>query len=91
MRSQECPVCIQGLNQRADVVVYGKEAQPLLLAECKAPEITIAATVYAQAVRYNTALGARYLLLTNGLRHYIYEHDGNGGYAPLTGFDQLEL
>ena len=56
-----------------DVVVVDDDAQPLVLCECKAPEIPIDRHVLAQAVRYNSVLGARYLVLTNGRSHYCYE------------------
>ena len=59
--------------QRGDVVVVDDDAQPLVLCECKAPEIPIDRHVLAQAVRYNSVLGARYLVLTNGRSHYCYE------------------
>ncbi|MBQ5393868.1 MAG: type I restriction enzyme HsdR N-terminal domain-containing protein, partial [Alistipes sp.] len=40
------------------------------------------------AVRYNAILGARYLVLTNGLRHYCYEQ-ADGSYRPLAAFPML--
>ena len=86
--SQEYPVCIQGMPQRADVVVFGRDGIPLLLAECKAPEVVVNDAVYAQAVRYNAVVGARYLVLTNGLRHYVYEQTETG-YRPLQTFPDL--
>ena len=58
---------------RRHVVVVDDDAQPLVLCECKAPEIPIDRHVLAQAVRYNSVLGARYLVLTNGRSHYCYE------------------
>ena len=70
---QEYPVAMNGAPQRADVVVVDDDAQPLVLCECKAPEIPIDRHVLAQAVRYNSVLGARYLVLTNGRSHYCYE------------------
>jgi len=66
-------VAMNGAPQRADVVVVDDDAQPLVLCECKAPEIPIDRHVLAQAVRYNSVLGARYLVLTNGRSHYCYE------------------
>jgi hypothetical protein len=56
-----------GLNRRPDVVVYNSGMVPLLLAECKAPEVTINQSVLDQAVMYNRALGVSYVLVTNGL------------------------
>jgi len=66
---QEYAVPVNGQPQRADVVVVGDRAEPLVLAECKAPEIRIGERTLAQAVRYNSVLGARFVILTNGLRH----------------------
>jgi hypothetical protein len=56
-----------GLNRRPDVVVYTSDMKPLLLAECKAPNVIINQAVLDQAVLYNRALGVTYLLVTNGL------------------------
>lgn len=85
----ECPVCIEGMNQRADVVVYGADTRPLLLAECKAPEVDINAAVFSQAVRYNAVLGARYILVSNGMKHFIHRLDREGRYTPLDSFPYL--
>ena len=82
---QEYPVRLNGQPQRADVVVVGDRAEPLVLAECKAPEIRIGERTLAQAVRYNSVLGARFVILTNGLRHYCCEYR-DGKYVQLSGF-----
>ena len=83
--SQEYPVALSGAAQRADVVVTGRDGRPCLLAECKAPEIRIDERTLAQAVRYNSVLGARFVILTNGLRHYCCEYR-DGKYVQLSGF-----
>ena len=85
---QEYPVPLNGQPQRADVVVVDDAARPLLLAECKAPGVTVDCTTFGQAVRYNSVLGARYLVLTNGLTHYCCEWR-DGAYVPLSGFPDL--
>lgn len=82
---QEYAVALNGQPQRADVVVVGDRAEPLVLAECKAPEIRIDARTFSQAVRYNSVLGARFVILTNGMRHYCCEFR-DGKYEQLTGF-----
>lgn len=56
-----------GLNRRPDVVVYTSDMKPLLLAECKAPDVNINQAVLDQAVMYNRSLGVAYVLVTNGL------------------------
>lgn len=85
---QEYPVALNGQPQRADVVVVDDTGRPLALAECKAPDIPIDRRVLAQAVRYNSVLGARYLLLTNGLKHFCYECR-DGRYIALDAFPSL--
>ena len=86
----EYPVQLNGMAQRADVVVVEPSGAPLLLAECKAPDVTISQSVFDQAVRYNMILKARYIILTNGMKHYLYEHTGEG-YSKLNNFPQLTL
>lgn len=86
---EEYAVPLNGQPQRADVVVVGDDARPLLLAECKAPGVSIGRQTLAQAVRYNSVLAARYLILTNGLTHYCSEwRDGTyvrcGSFPDLT-------
>ncbi len=84
--SQEHPVEVNGTTQRADIVVFGGDGKPLLLVECKAPSVAISDAVLAQAFRYNAVLGARYVMLTSGLDHYIYEVSPDGTYTPLKDF-----
>ena len=67
---QEYAVPVNGQPQRADVVVVGDRAGERTL---------------AQAVRYNSVLGARFVILTNGLRHYCCEYR-DGKYVQLSGF-----
>jgi len=38
--------------------------------ECKAPKIKIKQDTFDQVARYNLALNATYLMVTNGLNHY---------------------
>lgn len=87
---EEYAVAVNGQPQRADVVVVGDAAEPLILVECKAPDVTLGKHTLAQAVRYNSVLGARYVILTNGLKHYCWEFL-DGGYEQLNGFPDLGL
>ncbi|ACY48691.1 type I restriction enzyme HsdR N-terminal domain-containing protein [Rhodothermus marinus] len=65
----------QGMGRRADLVVYDRAGRPLLLAECKAPTVSITQDVIEQAGRYNRVIGAPYLLVTNGHIHYLWHID----------------
>jgi type I site-specific restriction-modification system R (restriction) subunit len=58
------------LSKRCDVVVYNRNGQPVLIVECKAPEIEISQDVFHQVAMYNMTLKVRYLVVTNGLDHY---------------------
>ena len=83
--TQEYPVKINGLNQRADIVVMNEFAKPHILVECKAPDVVLDHEVVMQAIRYNSIVGARYILLTNGLKLYGYEY-ADGKYRGLKEF-----
>ena len=62
---------------RADLVLFDRKGQPLLLAECKAPSIPINRAVFEQIVQYNKLLKVPYLLLTNGTDTYFCFHDSS--------------
>ncbi len=79
----ETLVKINGLNQRADIVAYNRKGEPVLIAECKAPEIKIDNTVFDQAARYNKKLGVEFLLVTNGLTHYCAQLNREEGSYKL--------
>ncbi len=85
---QEYAVCVNGQSQRADVVVCDAQGQPLLLAECKEPKVAIDASVRDQAMRYNAVIGARYVLLTNGIKLQGWERTDEG-YIPLRSMPDL--
>lgn len=84
----EYPVDLNGAQQRADIVVSDTSGHPVILVECKAPDVKITGEVFAQAVRYNSVLQARYIILTNGMKHYCFERTAEG-YARMNGFPHL--
>lgn len=81
--SLEHPVILNGMAQRADIVVFGNDAKAEILVECKAPDVAITETVLAQAVRYNSVVSARYILLSNGLETKRYIRAEEGKYQEL--------
>ncbi len=66
----ERAISINGNTLRCDIVSYNRQGQPLLIVECKAPEVDITQDTFNQIVRYNMKLKVPYLLVTNGLNHY---------------------
>jgi len=68
--SVETPLKYACVEKRSDVLVSNRNGQPLMLAECKAPEVAIIQKAFEQIAVYNLTIQAPCLMLTNGLRHY---------------------
>lgn len=66
---------VNGTKKRCDIVVYNRNAQPLMIVECKATSVSITQKTFDQIAVYNIRLGVRYLLVTNGLTHYCCKVD----------------
>jgi len=66
---------VNDLKKRYDIVVFNSDGSIHLIVECKAPKITINQTTFDQIARYNLALKANYLMITNGLNHYYCTMD----------------
>ena len=58
------------LNTRADLIVNDRDFNPVVLVECKAPNVKIGKDAFDQIAKYNFSLKAKYLFVTNGLKHY---------------------
>ena len=63
---------------RADTILYNKQLQPVMIVEYKAPHIPITQTVFDQIVTYNMLLHVDYLVVSNGLQHYVCKMDYDG-------------
>ncbi len=50
---------------RADIVVYYRQ-KPIMLVECKSPKVKLSQDTLEQIWKYNYAIGAKFLVLTNG-------------------------
>lgn len=70
---EEFSVDVNGQSQRADIVVIDSMGAPQMVVECKAPTIKLTQSVVDQALRYNRVLGARYVIVTNGLSHHCID------------------
>ena len=63
----EKKVLVNRLERRFDLLVYSRDFNPVLLAECKSPSVSLNQDVFDQAARYNLTLGAKYFVLSNGM------------------------
>ena len=71
----EYSIKVNNLPKRCDIVVFNKEAKPMMIVECKAESVPITQKVLDQAIRYYSGLNVEYLLLTNGKTMYCYRID----------------
>ncbi|HMB99724.1 MAG TPA: type I restriction enzyme HsdR N-terminal domain-containing protein [Flavobacteriaceae bacterium] len=71
----EKELLVNGLKKRYDIVVYNSDGSIHVIVECKAPHILIKQDTFDQIARYNLALKANYLMITNGLNHYYCTMD----------------
>ena len=66
------------LKKRIDVLVRDRNGEVWLIAECKAPFVKLSDDVISQLAVYNSSLQAPYLVITNGMSHYIFSNKGSG-------------
>ena len=62
---------------RADSVLYSRDLKPRMIIEYKAPHIPITQKVFDHISIYNMLLHVDYLVVSNGLQHYICKMDYN--------------
>lgn len=71
----EKQIKVNNRTKRFDALVYNKDGTPEVLIECKAPGVEISQSTFAQIATYNTTLRVPYLIVTNGLTHFICKID----------------
>jgi len=64
-----------GMQTRADIVLYTTDGKPNMIVECKAPNVKITQDAFNQIAKYNFKLKVRYLVLTNGIQHFCCQMD----------------
>ena len=80
---EEYPVNLNSQPQRADIVAVDRALKPFLVVECKAPEVAINQSVVDQVVRYNSVIGARQVVVTNGRDIKALSLTEKGTYIPV--------
>ena len=63
---------------RADIVVYGRRAEPVMIVECKRPDVVLSQEVIDQALSYNNILDVKYIAITNGAKTFIFHREEEG-------------
>ena len=66
---------INKVSKRYDIVVYDSSGNVEILVECKSYNVNLIKEHFDQVMRYNLELKSKYVIVTNGLRHFYFEFD----------------
>lgn len=69
LTSIEFSLNLNGQLLRADIVCFDRHAKPLIMVECKQPEIQLKKETLDQILRYHLVLKTPILIISNGLEH----------------------
>ncbi len=61
---------VNRMYKRFDAVVYDRKSKVQILLEFKSHEIKLSQNVFDQIAAYNTTINAKYLIVSNGLKHF---------------------
>lgn len=79
----EKEIDLYGLRRRFDLVCYDRKGDPYLIIECKAPSVELSQKVFDQVFGYNLIMAARYIAVTNGIKHYCGSVDEGRNFSFL--------
>lgn len=71
----EKQLIVNRMSRRFDAVVFRSNGSPLILMEFKAATVKISQQVFDQIAAYNFVLKADYLMVSNGITHYVCKMD----------------
>lgn len=69
--SVEEEIIWNGMKKRCDAIFYNEYAEPALILEFKAPQITISQLVFDQVAVYNVKLNVNFFIISNGIEHFF--------------------
>lgn len=78
LMANEYSLKLNNTARRCDTVVFTRDLKPLMIVEYKRPGVAVTSDVFDQIARYNSVLGARWLVVSNGLHHYCCRFTGDG-------------
>jgi hypothetical protein len=74
---------LNNMKKRVDILVHNRRGEPVMIVECKSPEIKISDfyedKVYDQLGEYNFGYKVPYVIVTNGIVNYAFR------FSSLTG------
>jgi hypothetical protein len=75
--AMEKAISLGELTKRFDILVYNPQHQPLMMVECKAPEVPLTDDVLHQLLRYHISVPTGFLIVTNGSNTYGWRKKAN--------------
>lgn len=63
------------MKKRVDILVHDRRGKPVMIVECKSPDVNLNDKVFDQIVVYNMGFRVPYLVVTNGMDHYACRID----------------
>ena len=79
MMNSEVSLQLGGKKMRADIVVFARDLRPMMVVECKRPDVELTREVADQIFRYNYVMDVPFLVATNGQNTYICKRNAEGG------------
>ena len=74
-------------DKRSDITVFNRSGENFLLIECKSYKIEMGKSTLSQLATYNKVLNAKYVAITNGLKHFCWKQkEDRSVYDPLENF-----
>lgn len=67
----EMGIDVLATKKRCDIVLFNSYGKPDIIVECKAPSVKISQDTFDQVARYNLTLNTNYLIVTNGMQHFV--------------------
>ena len=91
--SIEKQLLLNNTKRRTDIVIFNSLLKPLLIVECKAPDISLNQSTINQALGYNIILNVPFILLSNGLKHICFNYLNNKPIilSEIPEFDRMHL
>ncbi|MFT4681362.1 MAG: putative type IV restriction endonuclease [Flavobacteriales bacterium] len=81
-----CEITVKGNGpiKRADLIIYNRAGQPIMICEFKRMNVSIDKETLFQAARYNRDLGAKYVFVANGKEQMLVTLDLEHGQHTYT-------
>jgi hypothetical protein len=67
------------MQKRSDILVHDRCGDPVLIVECKSPDVKVDQGVFDQIALYNLKFKVPYLVVTNGMHHYCCKYSEDKG------------